>query len=199
MQATARTASVVSSTLPARRRLIRDVRPSAESNDGTSTTNPRLAATISDRLSEAHRSHLVCSRHDHSWHCIAVYRLDCYSLLFAIIGGTRYEGGATGIVLFAAFAATPLIAVSHLLITIGATPLRIARLIWVATCIYVPLVWLAMIFGSIHGHTEANGTGSWTPLIIYILITSAFVAAGMTSVFRQSSTPDSLPLYPGQP
>jgi hypothetical protein len=121
------------------------------------------------------------------------------TMFFAILGGTHYQGGTTGIALFAAFAATPLIAISHLLVTIGAAPLRIARLIWVATCIYLPLVWLAIIFGSIHGHTESNGTGSWTPLIIYVLTTSAFVAVGMISVFRQSSTPDSLPLYPNQP
>ncbi len=121
------------------------------------------------------------------------------TMFFAIIGGTHYEGGTTGIVLFAAFAATPLIAIGHLLVTIGATPMRIARRIWVATCIYVPLVWLAIIFGSVHGHTESNGAGSWTPLIIYILTTSAFVAVGMTSVFRQSSNPDSLPLYSDQP
>jgi hypothetical protein len=121
------------------------------------------------------------------------------TMLFAIMGGTHYEGGLTGVVLFAAFAATPLIAIGHLLITVGIAPLRIVRLIWVATCIYVSLVWLAIIVGSVHGHTKTNGTGSWTPLIIYILITSAFVGIGMTSVFRQSSTPDSLPLYPDQP
>lgn len=115
------------------------------------------------------------------------------TMFLSVIGSDSYVGGVTGILLFFSFAGAPIVAFSHFFVAIGVTSLRVSRWIWVISCIYLSLVWMAITLGSIHGQSAASGTQTWFPFFTYIGVFSLIVGSGTFAVVRQSDTPAGLP------
>jgi len=103
-----------------------------------------------------------------------------------------HTGGAGGLFLYAAFVATPFIALCHLAVAAGGVSLRLTRVLWFVTALFVILIWIAFLLGMSGADGKAKGHGSWLPLVTLMLVPTAVSVVGVIfsiSYEGQSSSP----------
>jgi hypothetical protein len=91
-----------------------------------------------------------------------------------------YSGGAGGLFLYAAFVATPFMALCHLAVAADGVSLRLTRVLWFVTALYVILIWIAFL-GAMTGADEVGkGHGTWLPMVALMLVPTGVTLFGVS-------------------
>lgn len=130
---------------------------------------------------------------------VAIIALTMTFILFgaATSSSTTYTGGAGGLLMYFCFVATPFVCLFHLAAATGALSLRLARWVWLATCLYTLTCWLALLLRAAGGTTDSTDAHrSWLPLIALLLVTTVVCLTGAVLTLFYRSDSSSIPLYP---